>query len=286
MAKALPQPIAQAATSGWIACALKDVGLDPSVDLDLYAQRIYLDHLQPADQDRLRVEARKMANAQSGCGLAWERWARCMQVSWPHLYMWYGDRLGTALSANVSEAKKCGAWVDADRAASTLPGLPQPGDAVLIGGPEPYSRGGIIAEHLLLVRQIDGALLHSIDGGQPGIQERTRVLITTPQDELWLANLPTGGGQAPLGPDGRPLVGRRVRGWIDHTRLPYLVGPTPPSPTPKNTTPTATTANPLPIYTHNPPLTPAKPAGKSYLAVALCLLLAYYYTHRRKGRQT
>lgn len=206
----------------WLTAARSYLGLEPTDPV--YVQRVYLAHLPGGGTPLQRAQAQQMARAQSGCGLVWEAIARDQGVAWPHLRRWYGERgrLGTAISANVGQAKKDGAWI--------TPGggrLPLPGDALVIGGPAPQcSRGGITYEHMLTMLALspDGVLT-SVDGGQPGVGERSRVLVQTPQGELWLANVPPGGGAAQLGPDGRPLVGRRVQGWIDVDRLPYSGAP-------------------------------------------------------------
>lgn len=197
-----------------LAAARSYLGLEPTDPA--YVQRVYLAHLPGGGTPLHRAQAQQMARTQSGCGLVYEAQLRDLGVTWPHLWRWYGDRIGTAISANVAAAKRDKVWYTADNPG---PGI-QAGDAVVIGGPPPaWSRGGIAYEHLLVVTELlpDGRL-RSVDGGQPGVAERTRVLVRTPQGELWLANLPSGGGPAPLGPDGRPLVGRRVQGWIK-TRL-------------------------------------------------------------------
>ena len=193
------------------------IGLEPSDPA--YIQRVYLAHLPGGGTPLQRAQAQQMARTQSGCGLVAEAILRDLGVTWPHLWRWYGDRLGTAISASVAAARRDGIWYD-DR--SPGPGI-QAGDLLVIGGPAPdWSRGGITYEHILVATELlpDGRL-RSVDGGQPGVAERTRVLVRTPQGELWLAHLPPSGGAAQLGPDGRPLVGRRVQGWIKARLAPH-----------------------------------------------------------------
>ena len=198
-----------------IAAARSYLGLEPTDEP--YVQRVYLAHLPGGGTPLQREQARQMAKTQSGCGLVYEAMCRDLGITWPHLWKWYGDRIGTAISANIAAAKKDGIWYTPD---APGPGI-QAGDAVLIGGNGPLdSRGGITYEHLLAcVLEISPeGVVTSVDGGQPGVAERSRVLVRTPQGEIWLSNMPASGGPAPVGPDGRPLVGRRVKGWIK-TRL-------------------------------------------------------------------
>ena len=190
----------------WIDAARSYVGLEPS-DAS-YVDRVYLDHVE-RPTDLQKAQARQMAREQSGCGLVWEAIARDVGATgpWEYLRRWYGEpsRIGGVIRDMVATAKKAGAWRRPGQ------GMPQPGDAVVIGGPAPeWSRDSLVAEHVLLVTSADGAELHSIDGGQPGVAERTRILVQTPQGELWLADRASG-----VGPDGRPTKGRRVQGWID-----------------------------------------------------------------------
>lgn len=128
----------------------------------------------------------------------------------------YLPRDGKAVSDVVTIARGGGAWRTPE------PGhLPHPADVVLIGHadergrPDPaYCRGTNATEHVLIVTRLDGDLLESVDGGQPGIERRTRRVVRIGR-ELWLAHTDHG-----LGPDGRPLVGRRVVGWQDTACLP------------------------------------------------------------------
>jgi len=190
----------------WVNAARSYVGLEPSDPS--YVSRVYLDHVE-RPTDLQKAQARQMAREQSGCGLVWEAIARDVGATgpWAYLRRWYGEpqRIGGVIRDMVATAKKSGAW--------RVPGqgMPQAGDAVLIGGPAPdWSRGTLVAEHVLVVTGANGAELHSIDGGQPGVGERTRILVQTPQGELWLADRASG-----LDADGRPTKGRRVQGWVD-----------------------------------------------------------------------
>ncbi len=122
----------------------------------------------------------------------------------------YLRRVGRAVSDVVQVARDAGAWRTPEPGAT-----PHPGDVVLIGHmthdgrPDPaYVRGTKATEHVLLVTALRGHLLDSVDGGQPGVERRTRQVMRVGR-ELWLGHTEHG-----TGPDGRPLVGRRVVGWL------------------------------------------------------------------------
>lgn len=194
----------------WVRAALSYVGLEPTDPQ--YVRRVYLAHLPGEGTELQRAQAKQMAVKQYGCGLVREAISRDVGVTWPHLRRWYGEssRIGGVIRDMVKAARAEGSWVDATK---WRPGDPlfRPGDAVLIGGPAPeWSHGKLVAEHVLTVTSVDGPAVESIDGGQPGVATRARVLVQTPQGELWLAD----SGSA-VGADGRPETGRRVQGWID-----------------------------------------------------------------------
>jgi len=210
-----------ASRDAWVATAKALVGLEPSDPQ--YQQRLYLDAIDGEPTPLQRQQAREMAATQYGCGLTWESVARSVGATYPHLRRWYGEpsRIGGVIRDMVGAARGSGAWVTpgSDR-------LPQPGDAVLIGGPAGWSRGKQTTEHVLIVTDRQGPALHSVDGGQPGIAERARVLVETPQGELWLAD-----SGASIGADGRPDSGRRVQGWVDADKVPTREsGEAPPGP--------------------------------------------------------
>lgn len=198
-----------------------------------YVDRVYLAAIDGTPTATQRQQAIQMARTQSGCGLVWESQARTLAVHWPLLWKFYGARVINARENTISAArdfaKKCGAWVDA-LAWRRGRGFPKEGDALHIGGTDPaWVRGEIASDHVMTVVAWAGELLHTIDGGQPGIRLRTRALVevwTRPDSgELWAAQVDRSTGLPDLDASGRPRRGRRVAGWIDPTRLPYLSPP-------------------------------------------------------------
>ncbi len=125
----------------------------------------------------------------------------------------YLPRDGKAVSDVVAIGRDGGAWRTPE------PGrLPHPADVVLIGkglpggGPDPaWVRGTRATEHVLLATALAGELLESVEGGSPGVERRKRRVVRAGPGgrELWLAHTEHGNS-----PDGRPLVGRRVVGWL------------------------------------------------------------------------
>ena len=104
--------------------------------------------------------------------------------------------------------------------------LPVEADGVIIGcknGRGVWGKGGLSEEHIFTVaavqKQISGEAyeLDGFDGGQPGIQTRTRQLVWCGPNsaELWAANLSPDGSFTFDASDMRPTVGRRVFCWID-----------------------------------------------------------------------
>jgi hypothetical protein len=67
----------------------------------------------------------------------------------------------------------------------------------------------LVSDHLARVTGLEGDVLENVDGGQPGVERCSRPVVWVGR-ELWLAHRDHGNG-----PDGRPLVGRRVVGWLD-----------------------------------------------------------------------
>ena len=173
-----------------------------------------------------------LATHQSGCGLVTEVGWRGAGVRSAQLRFPVGVRSSkggvlypVALEKSIAQDSK--AWVEPAQGKRPLDG-----DAVIMGCaqcPGVWGQGTYVMEHeftiALLERSMhfDGTdLVHSIDGGQPGVRLRTRALVETVVNgrfELWAANLATNGGYM-LDAVGRPTVGRRVMGWSDVDALP------------------------------------------------------------------
>ncbi|MCU0686166.1 MAG: hypothetical protein MUF34_28625 [Polyangiaceae bacterium] len=66
-----------------------------------------------------------------------------------------------------------------------------------------------MSDLLARAKGLEGDVLENVDGGQPGVERRSRPVVWVGR-ELWLAHRDHGNG-----PDGRPLVGGRVVGWFD-----------------------------------------------------------------------
>lgn len=219
----------------WIREALAVVGLE--VTDPRYQQIAYLEAIDKTPTILQRQQAAQMARTQSGCALVWEHYARALAVHWPLLWKFYGQRclnsIEQVITADIAFARKVGAWVDA---ATWKEGMkfPKEGDGIIIGGRDPkWVRGEIQSEHMLIVVAWILGLLCSVDGGQPGVRFRTRALVEVwtkgnpgeRSGELWLASVDMQTGLPQLDAAGRPRKGRRVLGWIDPTRLPYLSPP-------------------------------------------------------------
>lgn len=219
----------------WIREALAVVGLE--VTDPRYQQIAYLEAIDKTPTILQRQQAAQMARTQSGCALVWEHYARALAVHWPLLWKFYGQRCLNAIeqviTADIAFARKVGAWMDA---ATWKEGMkfPKEGDGIIIGGRDPkWVRGEIQSEHMLIVVAWILGLLCSVDGGQPGVRFRTRALVEVwtkgnpgeRSGELWLASVDMQTGLPQLDAAGRPHRGRRVLGWVDPTRLPYLSSP-------------------------------------------------------------
>jgi len=203
-------------------------GLDPPDPR--YVQALLLDALDRTPTSTELFQARQMARDLSLCGLFWEAVARRCAMHMPLLWKFYGPRslvgVEQTLAATSGFARKVGAWVDATIWTGTRP-FPREGDAVIIGNDtSAWARGTAVYQHLLMVALWEGGLLHGLDGGQPGIRIRTRGLVEVPKArELWAGDVDRATGRIPLDATGRPLKGRRVLGWIDVSRVPYLTPP-------------------------------------------------------------
>lgn len=194
-----------------------------------FVQRVFLDALDGTPPTNLqRKQAEQMAEGLSSCAIFWESGARNISVAWPLLWKFYGLRcvigIEQAVTADEAFARQVGAWVSAlDWQAGSQ--FPREADALIIGGRPGAYIGTTDSPHMLTVALWEGGYLHSIDGGQPGIGLRSRALVEVfppaRRGELWLANVDPATGAVPLGPTGRPRVGRQVIGWINPERLPY-----------------------------------------------------------------
>lgn len=182
---------------------------------------------RPDDEARLMLPHDPLEAAvaylrkRSTCALFGRAVMRLLGHEAPELEQPYLPRDGLAVNDVVRLGQRAGAWRTPDGAE-----LPPHGSIVLIGSmlpggrPDPaYVRGTGATEHVLVVTTlwmgVDGdSRLGSVDGGQPGVEYRTRRLVWTGR-ELWLGHTEHGEGA-----DGRPLVGRRVVGWVDVGALP------------------------------------------------------------------
>ena len=220
----------------WIREALAVEGLE--VTSEEYEQIAYLEAIEATPTALQRQQARQMARTQSGCALVYEHYARKLAVHWPLLWKFYGQRFSIpieqVITADRAFAQKVGAWVDASTWREGMP-FPKEADGLIIGGKGPsWVRGEIESEHMFLIVAWILGLIHSIDGGQPGVRLRTRALVEVwtkgnpgqRTGELWAASINMETGLPDLDGQGRPKKGRRVLGWIDPTRLPYLSPPT------------------------------------------------------------
>ncbi len=81
---------------------------------------------------------------------------------------------------------------------ASAPLAPQKGDIILVGRAANPAWGG--TEHVLVVTEVNGGSITSVDGGQPHIAERTRTLTRRANGETWLG-------------------GRRMVGYLSAERL-------------------------------------------------------------------
>ena len=211
-------------------------GLDPTDPR--YVSALFLEALDRTPTGQERARSVDMARRLSSCGIFWEALARRAGVRFPLLWKFYDLRsvisMEQAITADVAFAQKAGAWIDA---ATWRHGrhFPREGDGVIVGdNTAAWARGNVSTyQHLLVVVAWAYECLHSIDGGQPGIRLRSRALVEVwtgrdaggPRGELWESRVDLSTGRPLLDATGRPLHGRRVLGWIDASRLPYLAPP-------------------------------------------------------------
>ena len=197
------------------------VGLEP-------ASAAYQAAVYPYDPPSQR---RALALRQSGCGLVTEIGWRAAGGQDARLRLPAGDRAvrGGVLYPVALERTIAQQWAEWRSPDASTGELPLEGDAVIIGssGPGLWGKGGFSGEHeftvgcLTTALAAGGAVMHSIDGGQPGIHARTRVLVWCGprSDELWAASLDDSGGYVFDPNDMRPTKGRRVLGWMDTDAL-------------------------------------------------------------------
>jgi hypothetical protein len=206
------------------------------------ARAAYLAFLYPFDTP---ANANSMGASQSTCGIAVRSGWRAAGVAWSDLLLPYADCVNAGRYAVMSEknfATANGAWSDATNYSPSV-GVPGVGDACVIGCSSCQGTwsagGGFGGEHEFLVGAIDptgsptGPVYGSIDGGQPGIRQRSRVLVQA-GNELWFSVVDPA-GNAPLQSNGRPVAGRRIIGWSRLAAIPFqpgspgALGPTSPS---------------------------------------------------------
>ena len=214
---------------------------------DRYVEELYLelvvDRLADGSfdiSDGKLQQAYQAASFQSSCGITTEAIWRAAGVDDARLYLWYPDRAqkgGTyyAVSLEKDIAETHGAWRSGIPWVEGTP-LPMPGDAPIIGlmsDPSFTRGGGFAGEHELTIVSTLGGYYHSVDGGQPHIDLRTRCLVEVwtaersgaRTGELWMGQVDRKTGECALGHDGRPLSGRRVVGFTDASLLPLVREP-------------------------------------------------------------
>lgn len=168
----------------------------------------------------------------SDCGKTTEIGWRAAGVKDARLYMPSGVRGARGgdlypVTLERAIAQKWGGWRSPDPKSQALP---LDGDAVIIGCSAPgiWGKGGYAKEHEFTVGTLDrlngygeGATIHNIEGGQPGVHGRTRALVWCGPNgtELWCASLDSDGAYAIDPVDARPTRGRKVLGWVDTDAL-------------------------------------------------------------------
>lgn len=160
--------------------------------------------------------ARLYLPKRSTCALFARGYVLCLGGEHKFLDAPYLPRDGQAVADVKAIAQAGGAWRE-----PTPDALPLAGDVVLIGralpdgSPDPaYVRGTKATEHVLVATGLEGDILWSVDGGQPGVEVRSRRVLRVGR-ELWLGHTERGTDTS-----GRPLVGRRVVGWLSLGELP------------------------------------------------------------------
>lgn len=200
----------------------------PLVGLEVGDPR-YQNAIYPFDPPSQRVP---LARRQSGCGLTTEVGWRAIKVASTDLWLPAGTRAvrGGRLYPVALERDLALRWGAARTPDPKSGALPLEGDAVVIGCAGcrgVWAKGTPNFEHEFTVAKTDYApngasnLLHSIDGGQPGIHCRTRALVWCGprEDELWAAAVEDDGSVRMDAADMRPVKGRRVLFWVDTDAL-------------------------------------------------------------------
>ncbi len=211
------------------------LGVEPPADADLRARIVaiadanaglgyadpatrarYVELLFPHDISPLR-EA--YARSMSSCGLFAMAVLREAGVEHACLSTPYSRQIGQAVANVVRIGRAHDAWTATITAAQTRAAAdPLPGDVLIVGHEDPAWGG---PTHVLVVTAVervagpDGTahtLLTSVDGGQPHIARRRR-LLEVRGGARWLRAI-----EAPYSLE-RPSGGRRVQGWLDAGRL-------------------------------------------------------------------
>jgi hypothetical protein len=200
---------------------------------DAYVKEVFLEGIDfpgGAPTEAQIQQAYAMAASMSACGIVTSRVWRDAGVNAPYTRKFYGNRIGSAVGAEMEFAKAHKAWVSGLPWRRGTP-FPEAGDALIIGDNTPAMKRGDVTAYqheLNALCWIDGGrggLLASVDGGQPGIAIRTRGLVEVFPDggdegEIWCGSVAKD-GSIPLGGDGRPANGRRCIGWTNVAKLPF-----------------------------------------------------------------
>lgn len=169
---------------------------------DPEARRAYMDLVAPGESERRREQLATV----SGCGLVVAAVWRALGVRAPELEMPY--LTGTAVSRLLRIAQRARAWV-----MFTTGSLPEPGDAVIVGG---GSSGGV--EHIytvIAVSEDEGPTLDSVDGGQRDDDGAQQILA---RRRAWEGR--SDRVEDASDPGATASGGRLIQGFIDVTRLP------------------------------------------------------------------
>jgi len=221
----------------------REIGWSVAGTRDLYVAEEYFEGVFPVENGAYQVSdydlksAYAMAAVQSTCGVTTEAIWRYARVDQPKIYEFYGhaSRLGSAVGLEMTTAKAAGCWIDGIPWVEGSK-LPEPGDAMICGCSscgDSWARGSHNTEHEFTVTSWLGGLMHSVDGGQPGVAIRSRGLVEcwtgTNADgkrtgELWVGVVSPDGTVA-MSSDGRPAQGRRCLGYTDVAGLPFLPDP-------------------------------------------------------------
>ena len=221
--------------------AYADAGTRDQYVAEVFLEGIFeknTDGTYKASQSQIAA-AYQMAAAMSACGIVTAQIWNYAGVAAPYLKKFYAEpsRMGSAVGAEFKFATSVGAWVSGMPWRRGTP-FPVAGDALIIGNnTSEMARGdsGNYQHEMTCIAWVEGpqgALMASLDGGQPGIALRTRGLVEVFPDggdegELWCSKVAPD-GSLPITSDGRPASGRRVVGYTDVSKLPFRDG-SPPS---------------------------------------------------------